>query len=272
MTPFPVRNKVTNETIPVPCGKCPECLARRASGWSFRLMQEDKRSSSAMFLTLTYDTGHVPITKNGFMTLNKRDVQLFMKRLRKVSREKLRYYVCGEYGGKTNRPHYHMILFNADISKIQAAWQQGQVHYGDVNGASVGYTLKYMSKPSRIPMHKNDDRLREFSLMSKGLGANYLTDNMINWHHADLDNRMYCNLLDGKKISMPRYYKQKVYTDSERKRIAYFSQLSNIKKLREHAEHMVSLHGVNWQEIQVQVDQQRFKKMYANAEKNRNKI
>lgn len=38
---------------------------------------------------------------------------------------------------------------------------------------------------------------------------------MRNWHHADLLNRMYCNLPDGKKISMPRYYKLKLYTDGE---------------------------------------------------------
>jgi len=40
---------------------------------------------------------------------------------------------------------------------------------------------------------------------------------MQTWHIADHENRMYCNLTDGKKIAMPRYYKQKIYTDEQRK-------------------------------------------------------
>lgn len=166
---------IKNSDVPVPCGKCPECRARRTSGWSFRLMQQQKKAVSSYFITLTYDTAHVPITKSGFMGLDKRDVQLFIKRLRKAHGVPLpdtaiKYYAVGEYGGKTKRPHYHIILFNAKLELIQPAWDKGQVHYGQVAGASVGYTLKYMSKPSKIPMFKGDDRLKEFSLMSKGLG------------------------------------------------------------------------------------------------------
>lgn len=208
-------------SIPVPCGKCPNCLARRVSSWSFRIMQETKRSLSAHFITLTYDTSHVPITPAGFMEIRKRDLQLFFKRLRKASPKcvAIKYYAVGEYGGNTKRPHYHIILFNAQLPLIQPAWSLGQVNYGDERGvtmAAAGYCLKYISKKWR-PMHHNDDRQPPFALMSKGLGDNYLTDAMKAWHLADLDNRMYCNLLDGKKITMPRYYKEKVYSETQRK-------------------------------------------------------
>lgn len=184
--------------------------------WSFRLMQEERHALSSYFITLTYDTKFVPISKKGYMTLDKRDVQLFMKRLRKDNKNQLKYYICGEYGSKTDRPHYHMILFNADITTIQDNWAKGQIHYGGVNEASVGYTLKYMMKEKKIPKHQNDDRLREFSLMSKGLGKKYLTKEMLEWHNADHVNRLYCNLKDGKKISMPRYYKDKVFNRQQR--------------------------------------------------------
>lgn len=214
MTPF--TRKVETNIYTLPCGKCPYCFKRRVSNWSFRLIQEDKNSLSSLFITLTYDNKNIPLTMSNYMTLRKRDIQLFMKRLRKVNKMKLKYYLCGEYGGKTMRPHYHIILFNADIKTIQPAWNLGQVHYGKVSEASVGYTLKYISKETKIPVHKNDDRLKEFSLMSKGLGKNYLTDSMIRWHKEDLINRMYCNLNDGKKISMPRYYKDKMYNYEER--------------------------------------------------------
>lgn len=170
MTPMAVKQKHTQETASVPCGKCPDCVKRRTSQWSFRLMQEEKVSSSAHFITLTYDTSHAPITQAGYMSLQKRDLQLFFKRLRKVHANRIRYYAVGEYGGKTCRPHYHLILFNADIAKIQPCWNLGSVHYGQVSGASVGYTLKYMAKRGRIPMHKNDDRIPEFGLMSKRSG------------------------------------------------------------------------------------------------------
>lgn len=180
------------EQIQVPCSNCPNCRARSVSGWSFRLMQQHKIANNAVFLTLTYDTSKVPITPKGYMTLSKTSytitvkpngkikkkqnsshLQQFFKLLRKAQfgnkRGDIKYYACGEYGSKFNRPHYHVILFNAKLELIQQCWEHGYIHYGmDVNEASVGYTLKYMSKPSKIPMHKNDDRVKEYALMSKG--------------------------------------------------------------------------------------------------------
>lgn len=229
---------MTNQSDLCPCGKCPACRSRRISEWSFRLLQEDKVSHSSLFITLTYDTLKVPISRAGFMALSKRDVQLFFKRLRFAHDQSaselppIKYYLCGEYGGRTLRPHYHAIIFNADIELIQPAWNMGSIHYGKVSGASVGYTLKYMSKKSRIPLHQNDDRIPEFSLMSKGLGKNYLTPQMIEWHKADLLNRMYCNVED-KKISMPRYYKDKIYQEHERKRVAFFSRIKMLERKQE---------------------------------------
>lgn len=228
MTPYITKARNKMGTIPVPCGKCPACCKRRASAWSIRLKEERKRSSSAYFITLTYSNYHVPITESGFMSLDKRDVQLFFMRLRKVNAPGIKYYCVGEYGSKTLRPHYHIILFNADVKTIQSAWNLGQVHYGQVEGASIGYTLKYISKPRQIPAFENDDRAREFALMSKGLGDNYI-NRMVHWHHADLDNRMYVPLEGGKKACMPRYYKEKMYVDSERKRIGQV-QLSKIQQ------------------------------------------
>lgn len=223
----------------VPCGKCPNCMARRASGWSFRLMQQYKIADTAHFITLTYDTQNVPITQRGFMDLRKRDFQLFIKRLRKAQHRynrgkngmPIKYYGVGEYGGKTMRPHYHAIMFNAEMELIQPAWQLGSVHYGQVTEASVGYTLKYISKGRVIPLHKNDDRQKEFSLMSKGLGMNYITMAMMRWHMADLENRMYCTLNDGKKVAMPRYYKNKLYYQEERDRIRFVNQPKLIQEM-----------------------------------------
>lgn len=277
ITPYAVKKKTTGETVPVPCGKCPDCVGRRISGWSFRLMQQEKISMSSYFITLTYDTAHVPITRAGFMSLNKRHIQLFYKRLRKLHASdtitsgmpSIKYFTVGEYGGKTNRPHYHAILFNVHLPHIQRAWQYGSVHYGKVSGASVGYTLKYIHKAKKIPMHRNDDRIPEFALMSKGLGQNYLTNKMVKWHHADLVNRMYVTTSQGQKVSMPRYYKQKIYTESEMKQIGHFAIQKALDKMVEHELEMEQLHGENAKSVQVQIHKQKFQKLKADGEKNK---
>lgn len=282
ITPFQTRDKITNQWMALPCGKCPNCLKRRTSGWSFRLMKEGERSESALFVTLTYDTKYVPITKNGYMTLNKRDIQTFMKRLRKLSDKKLKYYVCGEYGSIRERPHYHMIIFNADKEYIEKAWSYykagfgnvaiGSIYIGQVNEATIGYTLKYMQKAGKIPKHRNDDRLKEFSLMSKGLGINYVNDNMKKWHFNDLLNRMYVPITGGKKIAMPRYYKQKIYSETQKLLInnhlkiimsdeAEKAQLELIKEFGEYAE-----------KVLVERHQTKFDIMYKSTQEGRDKL
>lgn len=222
------------QSVPVPCGKCPPCKRRRVSDWAFRLEQEDKVSQSSLFVTLTYNTDHVPISKKGYMTLVKtvphinkkgkettlphpKSPQAFIKRLRKLQKSTaIKYYLCGEYGTKTNRPHYHIILFNANPAFISQAWTFGDIHIGNVEAASIKYCAKYIDKAKRIPMHRNDDRLPEFSLMSKKLGHTYLTPQMKKYHQDRIYD-MYVTRKDGIKLAMPRYYRNILFTEEQRK-------------------------------------------------------
>jgi hypothetical protein len=245
ITPFYKKEQIKGEHIPFPCGKCPPCKKRRTSGWSFRLVKEGERSKSALFITLTYDTEFVPITTNGYMTLDLTDLQKFFKRLRKLTNEKLKYYAVGEYGSTKKRPHYHIILFNANPEHIKRAWALnnkhiGAYHIGNVSHASIGYTLKYMSKKSSIPMHQNDDRKKEFSVMSKGLGSNYITQAIINWHKNNLEERMYVPIEDGKKIAMPRYYKDKMYNEEEKDKISKYMVKISEELLVEQSKEFIS--------------------------------
>jgi len=264
---------MTNEKIPVPCGKCPPCMKRRTSGWSFRLVKEGDVSSTALFVTLTYNAETVPFTNRGFMTLKKDDVQKYFKRLRKLTHNKIKYFVVGEYGTKKMRPHYHIILFNASEKIIQEAWHLdkkliGSIYVGTVSEASIGYTLKYMQKPGKVPVHKHDDRIPEFQLMSKGLGKNYLTDKMIKWHKDDLENRMYVPIKDGKKIAMPRYYKDKMYNESEKTRIARKMALL----LEELDYDLYKEYGENVYSELAKKHINAFRKMHKNSLEGRNKI
>lgn len=246
--------------VPVTCGKCLHCKARRISGWSFRLNQESKLHDEMYFLTFTYDNDHVPITKAGYMNLNKNHFVEYIRELRRGLYSKgirLKYYVAGEYGTKSFRPHYHAIIFGCPLGELigesfvtaakarkelylqgeyefnSPLWKYGYFTIGEVNKATIGYTLKYISKSKRIPLHKNDDRQPEFQLNSKGLGANYLTTAVKKWHKQRLTERVYLNIDQGKKIAMPRYYKDKIYTTIERGLIGLLSEFIEEKQIDE---------------------------------------
>lgn len=213
-TPFYIINK--GQQIPVPCGRCPQCKRRRVSQWVFRLLQEELVSISSFFVTLTYDTEYLPLNDRGFPTLIKSDFQKFMKRLRRahvVGHKPIKYYACGEYGSKNRRPHYHAILFNSDLDKIHDAWPFGSVHVGDVSNNSIAYVAKYIQKgtnkapfPGAIP---------EFSLMSKGLGKNYINPQTEKYHKDDL-SRNFVTTFGSFRVAMPRYYRDRILSDREK--------------------------------------------------------
>jgi hypothetical protein len=254
--------------IPFPCGKCPPCIRRRVSGWAFRLNKQSEQSNSAHFVTLTYNDEHITKTKSGLDTLVKADVQKFFKRLRKLTKEKISYYAVGEYGTDGQRPHYHIILFNANPKIVENAWSIndvsiGNIHFGDVGEASVGYTLKYISKEKKIPMFEGDDRQKEFALMSKGLGKGYLTEQMVKWHKKNIENRVYLPLKDGKKAAMPRYYKDKLYDKGQKFRIGVFMR-ATAEELEQILENE---HGDNLERVKAEQVINDFRRMYKKAEK-----
>jgi len=202
--------------VNVPCGRCPVCVKKRVSSWSVRLLKEAEVSTSALFVTLTYSTDHVPITKNGWMALDKTHLQSFFKRLRYYEKgANIKYYAVGEYGTKTHRPHYHCILYNAGIEAVCKAWTQGSVHVGQLTAASAGYTLKYISKEKKTSK-PNDDRPPIFNVMSKGLGRCY-TEDLRNrkWHIASLADRYYIPAGNGVKAAMPRYFRERLYNSEQ---------------------------------------------------------
>lgn len=223
-------------TLPMPCGKCPPCIQRRTAEWSFRLRKEDEVSKGSYFITLTYAPHTVPISHKGFMTLNPRDLTLLWKRLRKAGL-KFKYYACGEYGSQGLRPHYHALIFLEDYMEktafhvqLQKAWPLGSTDVGTVTGASVAYTLKYMGKAGKIPMHSNDDRVKEFQRSSNGLGSAFLTPATTTYHKHNLDRNYLTQ--DGFRVPMPRYYRDKMLTVDDKARQRRIIQTSVDDKLR----------------------------------------
>lgn len=218
----------------VPCGRCIECIKLRVNSWYVRLKNEQKNATSSYFITLTYDTDSIPIDPiNGYETLRYSDLQKYFKDIRNSYRirvkdektnrtrwdysqvPKLRYFAVGEYGSQTNRPHYHIIGFNFKIEDIQR-WKYGHVHVGKVEDKSIYYTLKYaLKRAGKIHKRDADDtRVIEKALMSQGLGKDLLTPEMIKYYKDDPSRPI--TMLGDKKLPLPRYYRDKLFTEAEK--------------------------------------------------------
>lgn len=168
-------NEVKNRPympINIPCGQCIGCRIAKSKEWAVRCTHEASMFSRNSFITLTYDDD----TINELGSLDKRDFQLFMKRLRKrfkgyeaVKNNKgritypIRYFHCGEYGERLCRPHHHACLFNFDFDdkeyfkekngynwyiseSLAELWPHGYHTIGDVTYESASYIARYVTK------------------------------------------------------------------------------------------------------------------------------
>lgn len=118
----------------IPCGKCIGCRMQYSREWANRCMLELDYHDSAYFVTVTYNDYHVrrswfadPATGEAIpsLTLCKRDSQLFLKRLRKrYEGDNIRFFMCGEYGSSTWRPHMHYILFGLHLDDLVLVGQR----------------------------------------------------------------------------------------------------------------------------------------------------
>lgn len=121
--------------VPFACGQCLPCRINKRRIWSTRLWLEAMAHADNLpMLTLTYSDDELPYSVDGLPTLCKRDVQLFLKRVRKKLHPiKLRYYCAGEYGEHTYRPHYHILFFGVSplyVDIITSMWHHGLVDVG----------------------------------------------------------------------------------------------------------------------------------------------
>lgn len=241
LTPYYVRapsvwKGVGFNWLPVPCGRCALCCANRRREWTFRLSEEMLTADYTAFATLTYDEQHLPVTDTDELsdipTLKYEDVQLFLKRFRKRLSQlsiNLRYFICGEYGSNTYRPHYHcMFFFRSDIPNnvinncvlfpklFRDSWTLGNItdfQQAKSNG-SLGYCSKYVNKFFDVKLLET--QAVEKSLKSQLIGRDYIT-RMKKWHLEDPENRKYANF-DGYKISLPRTFRQKIFETSKDKK------------------------------------------------------
>ncbi len=204
----------------VPCGRCYECRKVRVNSWFVRLYHEFKTNLYSTFLTLTYNDDNIRRSENtGYPSLNYSDIQLMFKRVRKSCKVKFSYFCAGEYGSKTFRPHYHMLIFTDDVDAIPAIYadwvaNNGHVHVGQVSEASIYYTLKYCYKSRRSIDYDFYDIEPEKARMSKGLGHSLMTDSLKKYFRENPSAPFRIN--DKQRISLPRYYRDKIFDVKEK--------------------------------------------------------
>lgn len=229
LQPKYIPNIKTGKIMPVGCGKCLSCQKFRAGSWTMRMMQELKNSRNNWFITLTLNEDHLVYGADTSASLNKRDLQLYHKKLRKGRKNtegvKFSYYSVGEYGETYGRPHYHEILFNTGIKDkseihfaVSTAWSDnkglpmGFIHVGEVTEASIRYVAGYLEKGiyGETP---NENIQRTFSMMSKGIGQSFLEKNK-KWYETN--KKFEYSVGGGKFLPLPRYYKEKLFSEEER--------------------------------------------------------
>lgn len=178
------------------CTRCLACLINRRRLWAHRIKLEALNHAHNSFLTLTYSDENLPKLSSGDgWTLQLRDLQLFLKKLRRrVEPSKLRYFAVGEYGEKNQKPHYHLAIFGGSscsygrsrYSKIydtccewcelcRDCWGLGHIFNGELNDKTAPYICGYVVKKMTAA---DDYRLKpgqfpEFARMSlrPGIGA-----------------------------------------------------------------------------------------------------
>lgn len=243
--PLHIRNNYTGQPMTVPCGKCSNCIKNKRSSWAARLSEEHKDARSAYFFTLTYDESNVPITldldgKTVVKVLNFRDLQLFIKRFRISLYRKyglrVRHFCCGEYGPRTKRPHYHGIFFFPDfIDKasvyelLKKSWTLGFITFSEVTDARIMYCSKYMTMANKETGILKRRPYKPGIRYSLGIGRSYIS-RMKDYHQKLLQSipyelsGYYYVTKQGFKTALPRYFKDKIYTFSQKLYISWFQR------------------------------------------------
>lgn len=148
---------------------------------------------------------------------NTSDCQKFLKRLRFHSKDKyneeVRFYGVSEYGPRTYRPHWHLLLFfNSDelASVIQQlvseSWSYGRTTCELSRGGSASYVASYVNSNVCLPtLYIQHKEIKARSLHSKGYGNNHVFPSQASIHELD---KMSSILLNGESIAVNGKAKQ----------------------------------------------------------------
>lgn len=252
----------------IPCGQCFCCRLEYSKQWATRCTLEAIAHPDWQnyFITLTYDEKNKPKTKstkyklckdtyieykddgtwNGY--LEPKDLTKFIKDLRAYykyhyNHDGIRFFACGEYGSKGQRPHYHLIIFNLPLNlkkidrvnvtkwgkepvwysqEIDQIWGKGLVAIGEVTWSSCAYVARYMMKKQKGNDEQTDKeyylkkgQTPEFVRMSRmpGIGSDYYDINRDKIYFND-EIIMKTIKENASSIKPPKFYDRKFDIDN----------------------------------------------------------
>lgn len=224
--------------IEIPCGQCVGCRLERSRQWAIRCVHEASLYEDNCFLTLTFSPEYLEQRENPW-SLDKKDFQKFMKRLRKKYGAGIRYFHCGEYGDTYLRPHYHACLFNFDFpdkrlwsirddirlyvsDSLNELWPYGFSTIGDVTFDSAAYVARYIMKKitgddaeehyKRILEETGEliEVIPEYTTMSlkPGIGQGWFDKYQTDVYPDDFV------VINGKKMRPPKFYDRQLEKQS----------------------------------------------------------
>lgn len=211
--------------IPTKCGCCIECRKEKQREWRVRL-EEELRSNYGYFITLTISPEAIKeLEKHTGLNweLNPNEIatkalRLFLERARKDTGKSVRHWCVTELGEKGDRIHLHGIFFGQKSAElIKKHWKYGFSFIGQYcNSRSVNYMTKYMLK-----VDVKHPTFKQIVLASPGIGAEYMDRLDYLWQKQNYKNIEVATYTfrNGTKMAMPKYYKNKIFTDKEREKM-----------------------------------------------------
>lgn len=249
----------------VPCGKCLECVKDKQNEYIIRSIEEFRKRPMMTFFTLTYAPETLPM--NGFevideetgeisqsevQTLRRSDVSKWLKLFKQKYAKRgtpldFSYMIKGEYGPKTQRPHYHGLIFGLDDDKINELMWRWKTEFGFVCFKKIPSLMSDVEKVTRYCakyMLKNEDwniipqgaeKPRVMTSQFYGMPEEKRWNGMVKYYQAqdvmeydpnnpkfetkrdmykvvdEIIRRRKYRLGNGKEFKLPNYYKRKIF-------------------------------------------------------------
>ena len=288
LTPVTLNRKYANRYYQntVPCGKCLECIKDKQNEYIVRSLEEARKYDTMVFFTLTYSPEALPVVDDfeideetgeylklgEVQTLCRADVRKWKLSYEQYYRRKkmpLKYsfLIKGEYGPKTQRPHYHGLIFGLSrevVNDIMYRWkkQYGYVVFKFIPPVMADrekvarYCSKYMvkdqdwnvlprpwcekprpmtSKEYGMPKPERWKKWQEYytcqDIVKYDINNPVFASNKQQWYVAnEIIRRKKYKIGNGKEFKLPAYYVRKLFYTPELRKIT--DQEGNILEIK----------------------------------------
>lgn len=216
------------------CGTCVECRRERGNSWKIRLSEEIKEHKKSMFVTLTFSDDSIAELIEACEGVDEANavatkaIRRMLERIRKDTGKSVKHWFIVEIGGSsTERIHIHGIIFGEDWTnqKLQGYWKYGRTDIGyECSERTIAYITKYLSKVDKV--HKD---FISVILTSPGIGKAYIEKHRSTHVFREEKTTTQYRTPQGTMVSLPCYYREKLWTEEEREELRIYAELSKVK-------------------------------------------